>query len=577
MILSVLGRLSGLALLAAVWQADAAPAPLCSTHATPPSCTSPQTGPEVAVDAPAGQWQRWEMDGGSHAYAISLFGPDGTLLRYWPGAHNGTQDLAWVTPAAGVYRLQAQLLDFETAPAPRWTLRQQTPAAPAAGCAGDAAHTRLQSPALQQLHKQLAQADAAQATALMSAFWQDIQTRGAPLLEATAHPDEVLVTFLWRAPSGTEDQPHCVTLDWAMRSESSVDLQPLPGSDLWHASVMLPRGAKLSYQLVVDPQLPAAAPHAVGSREQRMQGRAVATQRDTLNPQRWHAGAAGLDAAGPAALHAQRSVLEIPQDGELRNVARDLPSQALTEGTLHHWRFHSALMQDERSLSLYLPKGNQAPGSLPLLVLFDREPYLARTRIDAQLDQWIRQRLVPPMAMLLVSNPSRAARGQELPPDHPAFGRMLTAELLPSIRHRYPQLTQQAAQTVVAGSSYGGLAAGWLGWSHPEVFGKVLSLSGSYWWGPSDGAARWAERDWVIRQIAQGPLKPVRWFLSYGLLERGVQGAGGIVDNNRHLRNVLQAKGYPVTTHEYGGGHDYYVWGDEILLGLQTLLETGPR
>ncbi|SPU51270.1 Uncharacterised protein [Bordetella trematum] len=116
MILSVLGRLSGLALLAAVWQADAAP--LCSTHATPLSCTSPQTGPEVAVDAPAGQWQRWEMDGGSHAYAISLFGPDGTLLRYWPGAHNGTQDLAWVTPAAGVYRLQAQLLDFETAPRP---------------------------------------------------------------------------------------------------------------------------------------------------------------------------------------------------------------------------------------------------------------------------------------------------------------------------------------------------------------------------------------------------------------------------------------------------------------------------
>ncbi|WP_338148761.1 alpha/beta hydrolase-fold protein [Pseudomonas lundensis] len=33
---------------------------------------------------------------------------------------------------------------------------------------------------------------------------------------------------------------------------------------------------------------------------------------------------------------------------------------------------------------------------------------------------------------------------------------------------------------MAAGSSYGGLASAWLGLKHPELFGNVLSLSGSY-------------------------------------------------------------------------------------------------
>ena len=127
---------------------------------------------------------------------------------------------------------------------------------------------------------------------------------------------------------------------------------------------------------------------------------------------------------------------------------------------------------------------------------------------------------------------------------------------------------------VLAGSSYGGLAAGTLAWAWPEVFGNALSLSGSYWWAPAEAPAAppWAEGGWFMRQLAEVPARPVRFHLAYGLLERGAGGEAGIVDDNRQLRNVLQARGYAVSTHEYAGGHDYYAWGGELLQGLQTLL-----
>ncbi|MNT11942.1 enterobactin/ferric enterobactin esterase [compost metagenome] len=46
---------------------------------------------------------------------------------------------------------------------------------------------------------------------------------------------------------------------------------------------------------------------------------------------------------------------------------------------------------------------------------------------------------------------------------------------------------------------------------------------------------------------------------------------GGILETNRHLRDVLVAKGYDVVLREYAGGHDYFVWRGAISDGLVAL------
>lgn len=574
---------AALAAMAGAVQAD--PALRCHTDpaqiATATGCSATLQGPEVYLHAPAQQVLLWQLDGGTHAHRVRLFGPDGQLLRQWPAVHNGRQEIGWVTPSAGRYHLQADNPFFDTAQAGaapvQWRLQAHGTAQPTAPASTDRpGGGALASARLRQLQEQLALATPAQKAQLMENFWQQVQAQGSPWLEALeGQPEEALVTFLWRAPAGTATQPHQVRLEWAMRAADPFMLQALPGTDLWYLSLPLPRGLRTSYQLVVDPvRYPTAAGQSIG-RVQRIQTEQLSAQRDALNPQRWHAGSPSLPTDSVAAAHAQRSALHISANGPLRNLAQAdaLPPLA---GTLQHLRFDSRQLGNTRSLSLYLPPGPQPAHRLPLLVLFDREAYLERVQLPQLLEQAMRQGRIPPLAVLLVGQPTREDRARELPPHTPAFGQMLATELMPWLRARTPQLTTQPAQVVVAGSSYGGLAAGYLGWTHPETFGAVLSLSGSYWWAPPPAPGspghRWREGDWFMQQVAQSPKRPVRWHLGYGLLERGVHGEAGLVDNSRHLRNVLQAKGYAVSTDEFSGGHDYYAWGEALVQGLQLLL-----
>src|SRR5450759_1769422 len=50
----------------------------------------------------------------------------------------------------------------------------------------------------------------------------------------------------------------------------------------------------------------------------------------------------------------------------------------------------------------------------------------------------------------------------------------------------------------VANSSYGGLAAFFAGLRYSDIFGNVVSLSGSVWWQPADEK----EPEWLVRQFA---------------------------------------------------------------------------
>ncbi len=83
-----------------------------------------------------------------------------------------------------------------------------------------------------------------------------------------------------------------------------------------------------------------------------------------------------------------------------------------------------------------------------------------------------------------------------------------------------PQLAQMgiqasASHTIIAGSSYGGIGATWNALQHPEIFGNVISMSGSYWWAPKD-----KDPEWLIREIEMMPTQPIRFFLEAGLFEQ---------------------------------------------------------
>jgi enterochelin esterase family protein len=154
------------------------------------------------------------------------------------------------------------------------------------------------------------------------------------------------------------------------------------------------------------------------------------------------------------------------------------------------------------------------------------------------LDNLIAQRRIPPLVAIMIGNISPMSRATELPCSA-RFADFLANEAVPWVRENY-HATSDPALTFVAGSSYGGLAAAFAAFHHPEVFDNVLSQSGSFWWAP-DGDS---EAEWLAKQFATSPKLPIRFYFEVGLLETEPTPSNGPsqVVANRHFRDVLECE-----------------------------------
>ena len=121
------------------------------------------------------------------------------------------------------------------------------------------------------------------------------------------------------------------------------------------------------------------------------------------------------------------------------------------------------------------------------------------------------------------------------------------------------------ALTVVSGASLGGLAASFAAFQHPDVFGNVVSQSGSYWWTPAQDAAP----EWLTRRFAAESPKAVRVSMSVGAMEIPEQ-----LETNRRFRDALTARGYAVSYSEFNGNHSYLNWRADLARHLVHLI--GP-
>jgi enterochelin esterase family protein len=185
---------------------------------------------------------------------------------------------------------------------------------------------------------------------------------------------------------------------------------------------------------------------------------------------------------------------------------------------------------------------------LPLLVIFDGRQYKDMLHLPDMLDYLIAQGQIPPVVALFVDDPDR----RELL-CQPEFAGYIANEVIPWVRDAY-SITNDPRKIVAVGASYGGLAAAFLAFKHPQVFGKVLSQTGWFRWHPDDDA----EYHWLARQMAQAARVPVAFWLQVGNLEIAQMLDGGPTQlaANQNMRDTLQMKGYPVAYQEYSGGHD---------------------
>jgi enterochelin esterase family protein len=150
----------------------------------------------------------------------------------------------------------------------------------------------------------------------------------------------------------------------------------------------------------------------------------------------------------------------------------------------------------------------------------------------------------------------------------PPIAEFVAGELLPWARRTFRVGAESGNLT--AGVSRGGLVAAYVALQAPELFGAVLSHSGSFWWPtPAEG-----EPGRLIREVARRPRRVVRFYLDVGSREHlpGPGGAPSQIEVNRAMRDTLASRGYAVSYAEFAGAHDYVNWRRTFADGLLALL-----
>jgi enterochelin esterase-like enzyme len=394
--------------------------------------------------------------------------------------------------------------------------------------------------------------------AAVASLWSAVEKRGTPLLELVpGQPDRMRATFVWRQPP-TEDEPNVgLIASFAPGgSRQVVPFERLPGTDVMQTSLLIDTRARYRYYLAW-PRGRNDDPQAVW----RMQANGL-TYELFADPHSQHSYVDDFDGAptptsyfeGPSA----------PAEPWLQ------PDPSITPGAVDTFEITSTILDNRRRVSVYTPAGYAGSKTrLPLLVLFDREGYLLSVPTPTILDNLIADGTLPPLVAVLVSAIDDTLRSEELAANA-QFAAFVVDELLPRVRKDY-RVTRDPRRTVIAGSSLGGLSSAYLGYLHPETFGNVLSLSGSYWWHPSvDGNEEHSTEQgsgWLPHQYAARSRLPLRFYLAVGSAEGAT-----MVTPNRLFRDVLTAKGNPLRYQEFQGDHSYLNWRNGLVEGLRFLL-----
>jgi len=405
-------------------------------------------------------------------------------------------------------------------------------------------------------------------------FWQDIASKGTPLVEPSA-PDakHQVVTFLWR---GSSDTKNVLVELYPFTWERAGDyvMKRVDRTDVWYLTVRLPHGARFVYRL--SPNDPLDNPASGILRRTRFQA-------DPLNPNRWL-----CDAASP--IDRCLSRVELPGAVPQPWVAQhpEIPA-----GKVETLTFKSDQLKNERTVAVYTPPGYVTDSSsYPMVLLFDgatlRSSLIPTPTI---LDNLIAAHTIPPTVAVFVSNPPGQREAELL--FNRTFVDAVSTELVPWVRERY-RISTNPALMVIGGVSAGGTAAMYTALLHPDVFGNVLAQSASFNSSPeqlkdfterapiADNSDRHVQEEvedrelveggWLMKQVLERPRLPIRFYVDAGLFEVSDGGVVGILDGTRYMRDVLLAKGYEVHYQMFIGGHDYLSWRGTIADGLIALL-----
>lgn len=209
----------------------------------------------------------------------------------------------------------------------------------------------------------------------------------------------------------------------------------------------------------------------------------------------------------------------------------------------------------KRAVVLYQPPTDEPT---PLLVVYDGPDYRRHARIVAVVENLVAAGRMRPIALALLPHGGDARYVEYNCSDSTVA--FLQRIVLPLAKENLSlvELDGESGAYGVLGASMGGLMALYTAMRLPEVFGRVLSQSGTF------GLAMGSYESVVVDLVRHQPLRPISIWMDCGVFEL-------LLDSNRALRALLVSRGYNVTYREQSGGHNYMAWREDLWRGLEAL------
>lgn len=246
------------------------------------------------------------------------------------------------------------------------------------------------------------------------------------------------------------------------------------------------------------------------------------------------------------------------------------------KGELVSFNLFSKSMNEKREFVVYLPANYDSTVRHNLIVQLDGQNFSRRAQNSESWKAWTplptildnlhnEDKLSPTVAVFVFNQGNRS--GDLLDNN---FHKFIALELVSWIKERY-SISESSKNRIISGPSRAGFASAYTAFQYPNVFGGVLTQSGSFYYTLNDNT-NWPIypefESALLNKFKQSETLSFSWYIDVGLYDLGLAAVG----TNRQLRDILELKGYSVEYSEYKGGHSHLNWRHNIHLGIIELL-----
>lgn len=211
---------------------------------------------------------------------------------------------------------------------------------------------------------------------------------------------------------------------------------------------------------------------------------------------------------------------------------------------------------EKRVLRIYLPPGYNELLTYPVVYCQDGEEFFNFGRIATTANRIILDEGAEPFIIVGVQV-DVSVRTQEYAPfgdRFKAYTACFAEEIIPYVEEKYP-VRRSPQERVLAGDSLGGSVSLHLALLYPNLFNRVISLSGAFYSASQEIYAAEEDLSWL------------NIWMIVGLQEDAFESDTGIYDFvqlNRDTRDILENRDAVVSYREKDGHHQWGFWQKEL-------------